>query len=60
MKTLVANILAERGTIHHLVNNAGGQYPSPLASISQKGFETVLRTNLVAASWSPAKCSTSR
>ena len=47
VKTLVANILAERGTIHHLVNNAGGQYPSPLASISQKGFETVLRTNLV-------------
>ena len=47
VKTLVANILAERGTIHHLVNNAGGQYPSPLASISQKGFETVVRTNLV-------------
>ena len=47
VKTLVANILDERGTIHHLVNNAGGQYPSPLASISQKGFETVLRTNLV-------------
>lgn len=29
VKTLVANILAERGTIHHLVNNAGGQYPRP-------------------------------
>ncbi len=35
------------GQVHGLVNNAGGQYPSPLASINQKGFETVLRTNLV-------------
>jgi citronellol/citronellal dehydrogenase len=44
---MVAQVLAERGTIHHLVNNAGGQYPAPLASINQKGFETVVRTNLV-------------
>ena len=29
-----------------LVNNAGGQFPSPLAFISQKGWETVVRTNL--------------
>ncbi|MCG8436752.1 MAG: SDR family oxidoreductase, partial [Pseudomonadales bacterium] len=27
-------------------NNAGGQFPSPLALISQKGWETVVRTNL--------------
>ncbi|HSX88281.1 MAG TPA: SDR family oxidoreductase [Pseudomonas sp.] len=44
---MVKAVLDERGQIHHLVNNAGGQYPSPLASINQKGFETVVRTNLV-------------
>ncbi|WP_263144363.1 SDR family oxidoreductase [Pseudomonas sp. RIT-PI-AD] len=47
VKALVAQVLAAHGTLHHLVNNAGGQYPAPLASISQKGFETVVRTNLV-------------
>ena len=47
VKTLVSQILSDHGPIHGLVNNAGGQYPSPLASINQKGFETVLRTNLV-------------
>ncbi len=47
VKAMVAAVIAERGPIHHLVNNAGGQYPAPLASINQKGFETVVRTNLV-------------
>jgi citronellol/citronellal dehydrogenase len=47
VKTMVAAVIAERGPIQHLVNNAGGQYPAPLASINQKGFETVMRTNLV-------------
>lgn len=43
----VTDLLATHGGIHGLVNNAGGQYPAPLATISQKGFETVVRTNLV-------------
>ena len=47
VKEVVGQILSERGSIHGLVNNAGGQFPSPLAAISQKGFETVVRTNLV-------------
>lgn len=47
VKAMVKAVVEERGQIHHLVNNAGGQYPSPLASINQKGFETVVRTNLV-------------
>ncbi|RRJ84621.1 SDR family oxidoreductase [Aestuariirhabdus litorea] len=42
----VKSIIDECGQIHGLVNNAGGQYPSPLAAITQKGFETVVRTNL--------------
>ncbi|AVO60312.1 SDR family oxidoreductase [Pseudomonas chlororaphis] len=47
VKALVSELIREHGPLHGLVNNAGGQYPSPLASINQKGFETVLRTNLV-------------
>ncbi|HYQ80125.1 MAG TPA: SDR family oxidoreductase [Anaeromyxobacteraceae bacterium] len=42
----VADVLASRGRIHALVNNAGGQFPAPLAAIGQKGFEAVVRTNL--------------
>lgn len=29
-----------------VVNNAGGQFASPLTGINQKGWETVVRTNL--------------
>jgi len=43
----VREILSRHGQIHGLVNNAGGQYPSPLEMIKQKGFEAVVRTNLV-------------
>ena len=42
----VREIVKQRGQIHGFVNNAGGQFPSPLASINQKGWETVVRTNL--------------
>ena len=47
VKATVAEIVEKHGRIHGLVNNAGGQYPSPLVAINQKGFETVVRTNLV-------------
>jgi citronellol/citronellal dehydrogenase len=46
VKAAVAAILAARGRIHGLVNNAGGQYPSPLENISGKGWQTVIATNL--------------
>lgn len=39
-------VLADRGRIDGLVNNAGGQFFSPLKSISTKGFEAVVRNNL--------------
>lgn len=42
----VAELIAEHGPIHALVNNAGGQFPAPLTAINQKGWETVVRTNL--------------
>ncbi|HSW12774.1 MAG TPA: SDR family oxidoreductase [Solimonas sp.] len=42
----VQRILAERGRIDGLVNNAGGQYPMPLAKIGKKGWEAVVANNL--------------
>lgn len=42
----VAAILERFGRIDGLVNNAGGQFQAPLATISQKGWETVVRNNL--------------
>ncbi len=42
----VAAILAEHGRIDGLVNNAGGQFPSPLREISDKGWDAVVRNNL--------------
>lgn len=34
------------GKIDGLVNNAGGQFPSPLEAISKNGFDSVVRNNL--------------
>jgi citronellol/citronellal dehydrogenase len=42
----VSEILKAHGRIDGLVNNAGGQFSAPLTSITQKGWETVVRTNL--------------
>lgn len=47
VKATVKAIKEAHGGISGLLNNAGGQYPAPLAAINQKGFETVVRTNLV-------------
>ena len=46
VKQAVKAIVAERGTIHGLVNNAGGQFPAPLMAISKKGWEAVVNNNL--------------
>lgn len=39
-------VLAERGALHGLVNNAGGQFVSPAEMISLKGWRAVVETNL--------------
>ena len=39
-------VLAERGGLHGLVNNAGGQFISPAEMISLKGWRAVVETNL--------------
>ncbi|QCF26647.1 SDR family oxidoreductase [Hydrocarboniclastica marina] len=46
VKSTVKQVLDTSGRVDGLVNNAGGQFPAPLASINQKGWETVVRTNL--------------
>ena len=46
VKTLVSQVVKEHGAIHGLVNNAGGQFPSPLLAISKKGWDAVIATNL--------------
>jgi citronellol/citronellal dehydrogenase len=46
VKAAVAAIVARHGRIDGLVNNAGGQFPSPLAAISKRGFEAVVANNL--------------
>lgn len=42
----VEEILRTHGRIDTLINNAGGQFPAPLAEISANGWDAVVRTNL--------------
>lgn len=46
VKAAIAAIVAKHGRIDGLVNNAGGQFPSPMAAISKRGFEAVVSNNL--------------
>ena len=46
VKQTVADVVAAHGRIDGLVNNAGGQYMTPLEAISAKGWEAVVHTNL--------------
>jgi len=50
--------LAATGRIDHLVNNAGGQYAAPLAAISAKGWDTVVRNNLTGGFLMARECYT--
>src|ERR1044072_8385704 len=42
----VRAVIGDFGRFDFLVNNAGGQFGSPLENISAKGFDAVVRTNL--------------
>jgi len=46
VKSGVARVVERHGTVHALVNNAGGQFPSPLMAISKRGFDAVVANNL--------------
>ena len=54
----ISAILKRHGRIDGLVNNAGGQFAAPLADISQKGWETVVRTNLTGGFLMARECYT--
>ncbi len=58
VRATVAAILAAHGAIDGLVNNAGGQFAAPLRAISQKGWETVVRTNLTGGFLMARECFT--
>ena len=58
VKATVAAILKAHGRIDGLVNNAGGQFQAPLEAISQKGWETVVRTNLTGGFLMARECYT--
>jgi len=46
VKAGVADVIANEGAVHGLVNNAGGQFPAPMMAISKRGFEAVVANNL--------------
>ncbi len=46
VKVNVAAVIAKHGPVGGLVNNAGGQFPAPLLTISKKGFDAVVANNL--------------
>jgi len=58
VKQTVSNILAEFGRVDFLVNNAGGQFAAPLESISAKGWDAVVRTNLTGGFLMARECYT--
>lgn len=46
VRDTVQQCVKQYGTLHGLVNNAGGQFPSPLLAINKKGWDAVVATNL--------------
>ncbi len=58
VRATVTQMLARHGRIDALVNNAGGQFPAPLASISAKGWDAVVRNNLTGGFLMARECVT--
>jgi len=58
VRQLVAAVLKDFGRIDFLVNNAGGQFAAPLESISAKGWDAVVRTNLTGGFLMARECYT--
>ena len=46
VQELMKYTVKEHGRIDYLVNNGGGQFMSPVAAISAKGWHAVIDTNL--------------
>ena len=58
VKTTVSDIIKAHGRIDGLVNNAGGQYMTPLEAISAKGWDAVISTNLTGGFLMARECFT--
>ena len=58
VKKTVADIATQHGRIDGLVNNAGGQYMTPLEAISAKGWDAVISTNLTGGFLMARECYT--
>ena len=58
VKATVAAVVAARGRVHGLVNNAGGQFPAALAGISAKGWQAVIANNLTGGFLMARECYT--
>ncbi|MBL4905869.1 MAG: SDR family oxidoreductase [Sneathiella sp.] len=58
VRDTISKILEIHGAINGLVNNAGGQFPAPLESISLKGWEAVVKTNLTGGFLMARECYT--
>ncbi|MBF0353381.1 MAG: SDR family oxidoreductase [SAR324 cluster bacterium] len=46
VKNCIRETIKQAGTIDFLINNAGGQFPSPAEMINRKGWNAVIETNL--------------
>lgn len=46
VEALMKHAVDSHGRIDYLVNNGGGQFMSPIASIRTKGWNAVIDTNL--------------
>jgi citronellol/citronellal dehydrogenase len=58
VRQTITDIKGHYGQIDGLVNNAGGQYMTPLESISAKGWEAVINTNLTGGFLMARECYT--
>ena len=47
MENLIETMLDKFGKVDFLINNGGGQFPSPAQDISLKGWTAVIETNLM-------------
>lgn len=58
VRDTVVAVLRDFGRVDFLLNNAGGQFAAALESISAKGWETVVRTNLTGGFLMARECYT--
>ena len=53
---LLDAVFEKYGTVHHLINNAGGQFPQDAIDFSRKGWQSVIDLNLNGTWWMMQGC----